>query len=128
MSTPALLQHYKDKVVPNLTKKLGYANPHQVPRLEKIVVTSCMGKAPDRKVAVDDAVNEIQKITGQRPSLSRSALPTSAKSSSVAAPCSRQRVQNARSSSVPRRPPGLAARAGAERRRRSRPEGRSRWS
>jgi large subunit ribosomal protein L5 len=69
MSTPALLQHYKDKVVPSLTKKLGYTNPHQVPRLEKIVVTSCMGKAPDRKVAVDDAVTEISKITGQKPSI-----------------------------------------------------------
>jgi large subunit ribosomal protein L5 len=69
MSTPTLLQYYKDKVVPSLTQKLGYANVHQVPRLEKIVVTSCMGKAPDRKVAVDDAVNEIQKITGQRPSI-----------------------------------------------------------
>jgi large subunit ribosomal protein L5 len=72
MKTTPLLQHYKDKVVPALTKKHGYSNPHQVPRLEKIVVTSCMGKAPDRKVAVDDAVNEIQKITGQRPSLTYS--------------------------------------------------------
>lgn len=69
MSTPTLQQHYKDKVVPLLKEKLGYANVHQIPRLEKIVVTSCMGKAPDRKVAVDDAVNEIQKITGQRPSI-----------------------------------------------------------
>ena len=69
MSTNALQKHYKETVVPSLTKKLGYANPHQVPRLEKIVVTSCMGKAPDRKVAVDDAVNEIAKITGQRPSI-----------------------------------------------------------
>ena len=69
MSTPALQQYYKDKVVPALTKKLGYTNAHQVPRLEKIVVTSCMGKSPDRKVAVDDAVNEIQKITGQKPSI-----------------------------------------------------------
>ena len=69
MSTPALQQHYKEKVVPALNKKLGYTNVHQVPRLEKIVVTSCMGKAPDRKVAVDDAVDEIQKITGQRPSI-----------------------------------------------------------
>jgi len=69
MSTPALLQHYKNKVVPNLKKKLGYTNPHQVPQLEKIVVTSCMGKAPDRKVAVDDAVAEISKITGQKPSI-----------------------------------------------------------
>lgn len=69
MSTPVLLQKYKDKVVPALTKKLGYTNLHQVPKLEKIVVTSCMGKAPDRKVAVDDAVVEISKITGQKPSI-----------------------------------------------------------
>lgn len=69
MSTPALQQHYQDTVIPALKEKLGYANVHQVPRLEKIVVTSCMGKAPDRKVAVDDAVVEIQKITGQRPSM-----------------------------------------------------------
>jgi large subunit ribosomal protein L5 len=72
MSTPKLQQHYKEKVVPALQQKLGYTNIHQVPRLEKIVVTSCMGKAPDRKIAVDDAVVEIQKITGQRPSMTYS--------------------------------------------------------
>ncbi len=72
MSTPALKTHYLEKVVPALKEKLGYKNAHQVPRLEKIVVTSCMGKAPDRKVAVDDAVIEIQKITGQRPSITYS--------------------------------------------------------
>ena len=55
--------------MPALKEKLGYANPHQVPCLEKIVVTSCMGKAADRKVAVDDAVSEIAKITGQKPSI-----------------------------------------------------------
>jgi large subunit ribosomal protein L5 len=69
MSTPVLQTKYKEKVVPALKEKLGYANPHQVPRLEKIVVTSCMGKSPDRKVAVDDAVVEISKITGQKPSI-----------------------------------------------------------
>ncbi|MFT4176938.1 MAG: 50S ribosomal protein L5 [Luteolibacter sp.] len=72
MSTPVLQQHYKEKVVPSLLEKLGCANIHQVPRLEKIVVTSCMGKAADRKVAVDDAVIEIQKITGQKPSITYS--------------------------------------------------------
>jgi len=72
MSTPVLLTKYKEKVVPALKQKLGYANPHQVPRLEKIVVTSCMGKSPDRKVAVDDAVIEIGKITGQKPSITYS--------------------------------------------------------
>jgi large subunit ribosomal protein L5 len=69
MSTPALQKHYNEKVVPSLTKKLGYTNPHQVPRLEKIVVATCMGKAPDRKIAVDDAVVEVSKITGQRPTI-----------------------------------------------------------
>lgn len=72
MSIPALQQHYLEKVVPALQKKMGYQNVHQVPRLEKIVVTSCMGKSPDRKIAVDDAVNEIQKITGQRPAMTYS--------------------------------------------------------
>lgn len=48
---------------------MGYTNPNAVPRLEKIVVTSCMGKAPDRKLAVEDAANEIAKITGQKPSI-----------------------------------------------------------
>jgi large subunit ribosomal protein L5 len=72
MKAPALQQHYKEKVVPALRSKLGYTNIHQVPRLEKIVVTSCMGKAADRKVAVEDAANEIQKITGQRPALTHS--------------------------------------------------------
>jgi large subunit ribosomal protein L5 len=69
MSTPILQTKYKEQVVPALKQKLGYTNPHQVPRLEKIVVTSCMGKSQDRKVAVDDAVAEISKITGQKPSI-----------------------------------------------------------
>lgn len=72
MSTPTLLTHYKEKVIPALSEKLGYKNQHQVPRLEKIVVTSCMGKSPDRKLAVDDAVTEIGKITGQKASISYS--------------------------------------------------------
>ncbi len=72
MSTPVLKKHYLEKVVPALKEKLGCTNPHQVPTLEKIVVTTCMGSAPDRKVAVDDAVIEIAKITGQKPSITYS--------------------------------------------------------
>lgn len=69
MSTPTLLQKYRDSVAPTLQQKYGYTNIHQIPQLEKIVVTSCMGKHPDRKQAVEDAVNEIAKITGQKPSI-----------------------------------------------------------
>lgn len=56
--------------MPALTKELGCTNPHQVPRLEKIVVTTHCGSATDRKQAVEDSVEEISKITGQKPSVS----------------------------------------------------------
>ena len=69
MSTPTLLTYYKEKVVPALQAKHNYKNVHQIPRLEKIVVTTCMGKHPDRKQAVEDAVAEIAKITGQKPAM-----------------------------------------------------------
>lgn len=69
MSTLTLKKHYEEVVAPKLFTDLGYTNVNQIPKLEKIVVTSCMGKAPDRKQAVEDAVNEIAKITGQKPSV-----------------------------------------------------------
>lgn len=56
--------------MPALSEELKCTNPHQVPRLEKIVVTTHLGSANDRKQAVEDAVEEISKITGQKPSVS----------------------------------------------------------
>lgn len=67
--TPTLKTFYKEKVVPALAKELGTSNPHQVPSLEKIVVTTHVGSATDRKQAVEDAVEEISRITGQKPSV-----------------------------------------------------------
>ena len=67
---PTLQTYYQDKVVPALTKEQGYTNPHQVPVLEKIVVTTHVGSASDRKQAVEDAIEDISKITGQKPSIS----------------------------------------------------------
>ena len=57
------------RFVPGLQAKHAYKRASDFPGLEKIVVTSCMGKHPDRKQAVEDAVNEIAKITGQKPSV-----------------------------------------------------------
>lgn len=64
--TPTLLTEYKEKVVPALQQKFGYANVNQVPKLEKIVVNTCVGKESDRKQAVEDAVDTIGGITGQK--------------------------------------------------------------
>ncbi len=67
--TPTLQTFYKEKVVDQLKKELGLTNIHEVPALEKIVVTTHVGSASDRKQAVEDAVEEIARITGQKPSV-----------------------------------------------------------
>lgn len=64
---PSLKTFYFSKVVPALKSKLGVENIHQIPRIEKVVVNCSFGKAADRKQAVEDAVNDIRAITGQKP-------------------------------------------------------------
>lgn len=56
--------------MPKLKEQLACKNPHEVPALEKIVVTTHCGGASDRKQAVEDSIEEIAKITGQKPSVS----------------------------------------------------------
>jgi len=67
----ALHQEYKDRVVPALKAKHGYTNPHQVPKVEKVVVNTCVASASDVKQALEDAKAELALITGQRPAETR---------------------------------------------------------
>jgi large subunit ribosomal protein L5 len=62
-----LRQRYQDEAVPALRKEFGYANPMQVPRLTKIVVNIGLGEALTNSKAVDAAVADMAKITGQKP-------------------------------------------------------------
>ncbi len=62
-----LRQRYQDEAVPALRKEFGYANPMQVPRLTKIVVNIGLGEALTNSKAVDAAVADVAKITGQKP-------------------------------------------------------------
>jgi large subunit ribosomal protein L5 len=59
-----------------LKEQLGLANIHEVPRLEKIVVNCSVGSQGERKQAIEDAVNEVALITGQKPvvTLSKKAI------------------------------------------------------
>ena len=67
---PTLQTYYEEKVVPALKEQLSLKNINEVPKLEKIVVTTHVGHyINDRKAAVEDAVAEISKITGQKPSV-----------------------------------------------------------
>lgn len=70
--TTTLLQEYKEKVMPALQQQFGYTNVHQIPKVEKIVVNTCIGKEGDRKQAIEDALDEITRITGQKPVATRS--------------------------------------------------------
>ena len=64
---PELLTDYKSRVLPALREKHGYQNPHQIPKVEKVVVNTCIGSAQDTKEALEIAKTELATITGQRP-------------------------------------------------------------
>ncbi len=67
----ALQTLYKEKRA-ELQAQLGLKNIHEVPRLEKIVVNCSAGSQGERKQAVEDAVNEVALITGQKPVVTKS--------------------------------------------------------
>lgn len=66
-----LHEFYRNQVVPSLKEKHGYTNLHQVPHVEKVVVNTCVGGAPDGKQALEDAKAELALITGQKPAETR---------------------------------------------------------
>ncbi len=58
---------YNDTLSKELQKELDLSNPHQVPKLEKIVVNIGLGRAKDDKKILEVATNTLRKITGQQP-------------------------------------------------------------
>lgn len=72
MSTK-LEEHYRSVVIHSLCSRHGYTNPHQVPKIEKIVINSSVSASlVDHKQALEDVKIEIARITGQRPAETRS--------------------------------------------------------
>ena len=66
---------YKNDVAPQLMKKFAYKSPMQIPKLDKIVVNVGCGDAKDNTKVIDNVIDEITQITGQK------AVPTYAKKS-----------------------------------------------
>ena len=66
-----LRERYREEVVPTLREKFGYENVMQVPRLEKIVVNMGVGEAAQNSRALDGAMDDLARITGQKPQLRR---------------------------------------------------------
>jgi large subunit ribosomal protein L5 len=67
-----LYDFYKGQVIPALQGKHGYKNVHQVPKVQKVVVNTCVGSQTDGKQALEDAKTELALVTGQKPAETRS--------------------------------------------------------
>ncbi|HSX00082.1 MAG TPA: 50S ribosomal protein L5 [Patescibacteria group bacterium] len=67
VTTARLRAGYRTTIAAELMKELALANPHQVPRLEKITLNVGLGKAKDDKKIMEVATNTLTKISGQKP-------------------------------------------------------------
>jgi len=69
--TPRLRKRYHDVAVPALMKEFQYKNPMQAPKLVKVVLNVGLGEAITNAKALDHAAEELGKITGQRPVITK---------------------------------------------------------
>jgi large subunit ribosomal protein L5 len=69
--TPRLKTHYEGEIRPKLKDELSYSSTMQVPRLEKITLNMGVGEAKTNAKALDDAIEELTLIAGQRAQVRR---------------------------------------------------------
>jgi large subunit ribosomal protein L5 len=69
--TPRLKQHYLSNVRTALAEEFKYANPMQVPALDKIVLNMGIGEAVSDRKKVDSAARDLALIAGQKPVLTK---------------------------------------------------------
>jgi large subunit ribosomal protein L5 len=72
VSSPAgtelrLKKRYEDKIMPALIQRFAYTNSMQVPRVVKVVANIGIGESIQNPKALDAAVADLKKITGQQP-------------------------------------------------------------
>jgi large subunit ribosomal protein L5 len=66
-----LKDRYVEEIAPSLRERFGIENPMRVPRLEKIVVNMGVGEAAQNSRALDGAMEDLARITGQKAQLRR---------------------------------------------------------
>lgn len=62
-----LKEQYNSEIREALTKKFGYTNPMQIPKLDKIVVNMAVGEAKENEKLLETAAKDLEIITGQHP-------------------------------------------------------------
>ena len=66
-----LQERYENEVVKSLMEKFNYSSKMQAPKIEKIVLNIGVGDAVSNSKLLDEAVNELTLITGQKPVVTR---------------------------------------------------------
>ena len=66
-----LREQYEKEVIPALMKKFNYKSIMEVPKLEKIVINIGLGDIRDNPKALDNAMNDLSIITGQKPVITK---------------------------------------------------------
>ena len=66
-----LKELYNNEIVEAMTKKFGYKNVMEVPKLDKIVINMGVGEAKDNAKVLENAVGDMEKITGQKAVLTK---------------------------------------------------------
>jgi len=66
-----LLERYKQSIMPSLLSEFSYDSVMEVPKLDKIVINMGVGDAVQNSKALDDAVNELTVIAGQKPVITK---------------------------------------------------------
>ncbi|CAI6085356.1 50S ribosomal protein L5 [Cohnella sp. JJ-181] len=64
-------ERYNAEIAPALVQKFSYKSVMQVPKIEKIVINMGVGEAVSNSKVLDAAVEDMQKIAGQKPVITR---------------------------------------------------------
>ena len=67
-----LQEYYKETVMPALQQQFGYKSAMEIPRISKIVLNMGVGEAVGDKKLLDNAVADMQKVSGQKPVITKS--------------------------------------------------------
>lgn len=68
----SLYSLYKDEIQPNLKREFLYKNIHEIPKITKIVINRGLGEASQNAKALDNSLQELMLISGQKPIITRS--------------------------------------------------------
>jgi large subunit ribosomal protein L5 len=64
-------ENYRKEVIPALVKKFEYKNVNMVPKLDRIVISMGVGIATQNKALLDNAVKDMETITGRKPIITK---------------------------------------------------------